>query len=257
MKRKFSESFSETDTMEQAYFESFQNEYFLKTEQNRIAVLNQLKEQTVDLYRESIKEYDVHRFKANRLHFSGQKISFNLTNGFKKFIREENVYFLRRNSNAMLNLLKSLPGFLSFGHNDLKTIMNQHFFSIMTLRTLKLYLNDEFYFMLDDTIQINKELFAFLYDKKSRNYTFHMFSSIRSLNLTEKEIGLMIPFFLSSIYKNLENKELMKEVYGYYSNALFDEFKKNKRSVEFMKKFTYIACMGPKVNNALMDVSLM
>ncbi|CAF0944039.1 unnamed protein product [Brachionus calyciflorus] len=217
---------------------------------------DQLKDHALQLYRESVMECGMHRFKAYLLHSSGQKQDINFTHEFREYIRGQNFSYLKTHSNLIFKLLKHFPGFLMFNNNDLKIIMNEHFFSLFALRILDMYRDNEFYLMLDDCVQVDKKLFAFLYDEKSRDLMFELLSNLSSLNLTEIEIGLMFPFILSSIYKNLEKKELMKKVFQYYSDVLFGEFHLNKRGVGFMEKFTYIVCLGPKVNQALMDVDL-
>ncbi|CAF0708852.1 unnamed protein product [Brachionus calyciflorus] len=233
--------------------ESFNSEYCLKSSVNKIVVLNQLKNLSYDVYRENTKDLDSFEHTAKFLLITGQKKNYQINDEFVQFIRAERLKVLQKHSTALLKTIQELPCFLNFSRNDLKTIMNTHFFSTLCLMQIKLFLNDDFYFMFSGDVQLNRDVFAVLFNSKARDIAFYFFSSLKSLDLTEKELGLLIPFILSSINYNLENKNLMKEVYQYYSSALFYEFELNKRTIEFMKKFTQVACSGPEVNKILMD----
>ncbi|CAF0944023.1 unnamed protein product [Brachionus calyciflorus] len=225
----------------------------LHSDRNKHVILSQLKEDSFYLFKESSREFDLLENEAKMMYSSGRKITYDMTNDFVQYAREENLRLFKNHSGVLLKIIKQLPGFSHFKTNDLKTIMNTHFFTILTLRQHKLFINGDFYFMLDGNIQLNRDVVAALFNKKARDYVFHFWSCLKSLNLTEKEMGLIIPFLLSSIYYNLENQSLMKQIYEYYCMALFNEFKINKRNFDFMSKFSQVVCLGPKMNRMLME----
>ncbi|CAF0722157.1 unnamed protein product [Brachionus calyciflorus] len=227
----------------------------LTSSQSQKLELDQLKDHVHGLYIEVVREWDSHVHRAKVIESCGQKRIYTFNEDFMFFINQENMQCYHSHTRRLHKIIQKLPGFLDFHTNDLKIIMNTHFFTIMCLTQLKLYRNKDFYYMMNEDIPFNRDVFTALFSEKVSDCIFNFFSGLKSMEFTEKELGLLIPFVLSSIYFNLENKNLMKERYEYYCRALFHEFKLNKRTLEFMINFAQFVCLGQKMNKMIMDVS--
>ncbi|CAF0706841.1 unnamed protein product [Brachionus calyciflorus] len=235
--------------------DSFKNEYYLTSDKNQMIEIHHLKDHVHEIYIETSKEWDSHVHIAKVIESSGQKRSYNFNEDFIFFLNQENLKCFHSHTKRLLKIIQNLPGFLDFEKDDLKIIMNTHFFTTLCLTQIKLYRNKDFYYMMGENVQLNWEIFKVMFNERVSGSVFCFFSCLKSLDLTEKELGLLIPFVLSSIYFNLENKNLMKERYEYYCRVLFHEFKSNKRTVEFMVDFTKFVCLGQQMNKLIMDAS--
>ncbi|CAF0794062.1 unnamed protein product [Brachionus calyciflorus] len=229
--------------------QSYSSELSLKTDSNQIVVFDLLKHQSYQLYMEHSKE-----FQEINLTNSDQK--YNFTKEFIKYCRQADLRILKNHSNSMLKIIKELPGFNKFKHNDFKAIMSLNFFTILGLRTLNLFINNDYFFMLDEKVQMNREVFSVLFTQKVCDFVFNLFFKLKSLNLTGIELGLLVPFFMSSISDEIESQEIIREVSEYYRRALFHEFNKNKRSILFFEQFLNIAIMTKEMNKMVLDVDL-
>ncbi|CAF0844448.1 unnamed protein product [Brachionus calyciflorus] len=176
--------------------DSFNCEYYVKSDQTRLLILNQLKEITCELYRENTREFSSSVLIANYIANSCQKRFYNYTEEFNQFIREERFKVFQKHSNSIVTILKDLPCFLNISKNDLKTMISTQFFPTLSVMYLKFFINDDYYFMFDNDVQLNRDVFAALYNVKARDYAFDYLFTMKSLDMSEKELGLLIPFFL-------------------------------------------------------------
>ncbi|CAF0710068.1 unnamed protein product [Brachionus calyciflorus] len=236
--------------------ESYQSEFYIKPDQT--IIFNTLNNQSFTLYKEHTKGYSILEANARLKISLGKKETYNLSNEFIEIARQQDLDFLKSHSNTLHQIIQELPGFGKFSTNDLKLIMNSHFYPIIGIMTIKLFINNDYYFVFNGGVQMSRQVFTALYGKDSCENSMKFYFSLKNLNLTEKELGILIPFFLSSIgnLNQIENKETMKEVFEYYCRALLYEFKCNKRSLEFMNNFKNVSSMALEINNRMMNTDI-
>ncbi|CAF0794080.1 unnamed protein product [Brachionus calyciflorus] len=190
MKRKYSQILNSNDS-------NNKNEYNVKSNQN--AIINQLKEISFYLYQELMREKSSLKKDAQSLILkSSPKISDCFSKDFSELVRHERLKLFENHSNQLYKIISHLPGFLNLSKQDQALIMSENFFTILTVKNLEFFIDGDFYLMLNDNIRLDRNLFALLYNDTIRDYFFHYLSSLKSLELTEKELALLIPFFLSS-----------------------------------------------------------
>nr|ASL70543.1 nuclear receptor [Brachionus calyciflorus] len=229
--------------------------YIQSSNQNQVVVFNYLKNKSYEIYREHTREFDPHERRALRLLKSGyQTKQYEFTHDFTNIIKEKDLAFVKSHAESMIKIIRTLPGFHYLGHEDIKSLMDAHFFNILGLRTINLFIKNDYFLMFDEEIQMNRNIFEYLLSNVVMKNVFEFFTSIKSLNLTEYELSLLVPYLLSSTCYNLKNPEIMKEINEYYGRALFHEFNSNKRTVEFMEKFANVVCWAPQLNKLCLDV---
>ncbi|CAF0991456.1 unnamed protein product [Brachionus calyciflorus] len=236
----------------------FSEQYLNKSNENQLIVLSLLRDKSYQIYREQTLKFECHEMRALKLLELGnyeapRKIYDEET--INK-LRQLDMDFLKNHVSSMFLILSELPGFQRVKEHDLNTMINGNFFSVLTLRTFRLFLNGDYFLMLDQNTQLNKEAFGIVAGEKVRDYIFEYIFNLKSLNLTPQEIGLLIPFYFSIFNENLEEPDLIREINEYYTRALYYEFNLNHRSTEFMEKFVKVIRSAPTVNRMCLEIEV-
>ncbi|CAF1018932.1 unnamed protein product [Brachionus calyciflorus] len=135
-------------------------------------------------------------------------------------------------------------------------MINCNFFSVLILRTIKLYFNGDCYFMLDENIQLNKDILTFMAGKKLINELFDYTFSLKDFSLTDQEIALLIPFFLTTFSTGFQDTALIRELNEYYRKTLYYEFCLNNRNNFYLENLIKVLSLTPKINIMFKDVEI-
>ncbi|CAF0911850.1 unnamed protein product [Brachionus calyciflorus] len=214
----------------------FSEKYLNKSNENKTIVLTILRNKSLKVFREQTKEFEGHEIRALNLIENGyQSNRTNLTKNYIQYVKKKDLFFLATHVLSMLEIFRDLPGFQRLSPSDVKTLLCEQFFTILGIRTIKLFLNGDYFLMLDSTIQMDKFLFEMIMGENVTKEVFTFYDKLNSLELTDAEIALLIPFYLS--VNNVLNSDLLRELNEYYSRALLYEFSLNRRSQDFIDKF--------------------
>ncbi|CAF1055128.1 unnamed protein product, partial [Brachionus calyciflorus] len=137
--------------------------------------------------------------------------------------------------NSMKNLHKSIKPESTEENSDIKKFTRLNEFGYFEWTRRQNYA--DLYFFLDEDILLNRELYTKVMGQEIANFLFEFYQSVKDLNLTNQEYGLLVAFLFSSQDSDLDNPNLLNEINEYYLQALVYEFKINKRSIEFVNKF--------------------
>lgn len=187
-------------------------DYYLRTSQeNQIFILAMLRDKAHQLYKEETLEFEDHYAKAVRL---GEKSSIAFDQSLLKLIWNKNLNFLENHALSIQKFLEELPGFCKLSSLDQRKIINEQFFTILSIRTLKLFKNDEYYFMLDDETWLSKRVMQHLMGYNACEKIFSLQFKLQSFEFTDQELALLITIILSiqsssknKFYKNLQKKK--------------------------------------------------
>nr|ASL70542.1 nuclear receptor [Brachionus calyciflorus] len=225
-----------------------------KSKESQIMVLGMLRDKSSQLFKESICEFDSHEKKGIEMIESGNIIIRYYSEEFIIMVKKKMLRILEKHAWTLYKILCDLPGFQTFSVGDLKRILTSHFFVLLGLRTNRLFMNGDFFMFLDGDILLNRELFSLVMSKEISNFIFDFSYSIKAMNFTCQEFGLLMPFILSSQDSSLSDLNLLKEINEFYSKALVYEFNLNRRSIEFVKNFKKVISNAPLINKMCQSV---
>nr|ASL70512.1 nuclear receptor [Brachionus rotundiformis] len=179
----------------------------------------------------------------------------------KKIINELRTIFLAdltKHAGSMFQFVHELPGFQKMSKHDLGIMISESFFSALVIRTAKIFKDEYFFFILNDKLVLNSELFGLMTSPLVRDVMFEFYWSINNLGLLDQEFALLIPIFLCifSFRRNLEQPEAIKDLGVYYTEALVYEFLLNNRNNDFIQKFAKVISLAPKVNQTCQEMHL-
>nr|ASL70547.1 nuclear receptor [Brachionus calyciflorus] len=250
-----------------------------------IIIFSLLRDKSFQIFREQTLEFEIQERKALKiLETDCKKVTKTRFDRIRiAEIKRLFMVFLKTHAYSMFRILSDLPCFKEIKEKDLNTIIKRNFFSILTLRTLKLFLNDDYFLMLDSRTQLNRELYSIILDKKVCDHLFDYVCNLKSLNLGQHEISLLVPFFLSIFSKfnkrliketksnheilcfsknnieindNLEDPYSLREINKYYTEALYYEFNINRRTNEFMEKLVKVVHVAHEINEMCLEIQV-
>ncbi|CAF1045978.1 unnamed protein product [Brachionus calyciflorus] len=207
-----------------------------------IIIFSLLRDKSFQIFREETIEFEIQEKRALKILETDYKKVTKTSFDKEKIAEIKRLFmdFLKTHAYSMFRILSELPGFKQIKENDLSKITKRNFFTILTLRTIKLFLNDDYFLMLDSRTQLNRELFIIILGKKVCDHLFDYVYNLKSLNLVQQELSLLVPFYLSIFNNNLEDPYSLREINKYYTEALYYEFNVNRRSNEFMEKLVKV-----------------
>nr|ASL70587.1 nuclear receptor [Brachionus plicatilis] len=235
----------------------FAEKYLNCSNENQLIVLSLLRDKSYQIFKEHAKEFEEHEKLARKLIESDYKPRDIVRTSDRVFdLKRKNMNALLKHASSMFQIIHELPGFQRINKHDLPRILSDGFFVIFGLRAIKLFINDDYYFMLDESTPMNREVFALLTSEGVRDYAFDFYSKFKKLNLTDQEYALLIPIFLtmSTSSSKLESPEILKELSEYYSKALLYEFSLNNRNDEFLENFRKVISCAPKINKMCQEL---
>nr|ASL70510.1 nuclear receptor [Brachionus rotundiformis] len=225
--------------------------------ESQLIVLALLRDKSYQIFKEQTKEFEEHEKLALKvMESNNHHRQLERTQSTIQTLKRKNINALLKHASSMFQIINQLPGFQRISKKDLPRILSDSFFMIFGVRAIKLYINDDYFFMLDENTPMNREVFALLTSESVRDCAFEFYSNLKSLNLTDQEYSLLIPIFLLMFTSNdrLENPQVLKELSEYYSRALLYEFSLNNRTDEFLENFRKAISCAPKVNKMCQEL---
>lgn len=168
--------------------------------------------------------------------------------------------FLKDSASKFMPFIKELPGFHAC-HDNLNVLVNENLSVLFRFKMAKLFKDNEFHFVLNNT-PINRNLANQFFGSKICDCVYEFHELLNSLNLTNFEMALLIPFFLTIsgilafnllwlfllyfLYDNLFSEvelfdnNYLKELNMIYGRVLLHEFSLNNRDVVFMNKLIQV-----------------
>lgn len=176
---------------------SFVKNYLPSIGENQPVILSLLKDKCYQLYIDLVQEFESQEKRALSLVKFGYSLNFELSSDFLMKLKAKDLIFLKNHTRSMIQFINSLPGFDQITKHDLKEILSNTFFTTLGIRTIKLFLQNDYFLMLDEDIQLNRELFGVLMSERVRDVVFEFFFQLKSCGLTDQEYSLLIPFIFT------------------------------------------------------------
>lgn len=162
------------------------------------------------------------------------------------------------NLKAILTYTQKLPGFSRLSQCDLFKLVKDNIFVLFGFFIVKLFIDDELYFILPNGVQYTKKRILETMDQSLGNKMIEMERSLVKMKITDNELALLVPYVLSRNKEslNLENIEDLKHINEYYNRAMYKELCVNKRSKEFLTHLSEIIVGCPVVNDGIKDKNI-
>nr|ASL70583.1 nuclear receptor [Brachionus plicatilis] len=154
----------------------------------------------------------------------------------------------------MVSITKVCPGFDKFDSNDLGLIINDRLFVCYGLCVSKLFIDDEFYVMLDANTQLSHYWMDKLFGLSVSQKIFCYHAKLNNFRLTDTEISLIIPWLCTNDVQ-VSNVELLNELNTYYTQALLYELNLNQRTPEFFTELSQHLEISKEINVLVKNTS--
>jgi hypothetical protein len=92
---------------------------------------------------------------------------------------------------------KQIPGFNHLSTNDFVTAINTHLFCLFGIRSIRLFISNECFIMVEN-IQLTRKWLLRLYGEMFTNKVFLFHEHMNKVDLTNREVAMLIPFVLST-----------------------------------------------------------
>nr|ASL70549.1 nuclear receptor [Brachionus calyciflorus] len=239
--------------IKETFVETILSERFL-VKQNNIIVLSLLRDKSYQIYKHYNKDYEIQETKVLKiLELGYEPVKYNFTAEFTDFLKEKFLKLLQSHAQISLNIINELPGFEQLEKNDINLIIKDIFFILLGLRDFRLVFNNECFVMLDENIQMNRQVHEKLIGLNLTNILYKYLEKMKNFGLTHAEIALLIPLFCSSNSYNQKVQSVTKQLNEYYNRALYYEFSLNKRNELFILKLSQFLSHLPKINKMCHD----
>ena len=102
-----------------------------------------------------------------------------------------------------------MPGFERLNNNEKTQLMKEYFYfsiGVLAFKLFKVYGNcgrRDFFLMLDDYFQLDSNLMALVMNDYIRDLIFEFNFYLKSLDLTDQELGLFMPFIMTMSSKSI------------------------------------------------------
>lgn len=161
------------------------------TSENQLIIFSLLRDKVFQAFKEQISE--------NNGILNNQIV--NVENiGIKK-LKKKYLSHLTNHAQNLFKIVEELPGFQNITKDDLKIVISEGFFSTLVIKTIKLFRNENLFYMLDEKTVLNSYLFELVTSKLVKDLYFEFYTGLSGLKLTDQEYALMIPIFLSKFSK--------------------------------------------------------
>lgn len=163
---------------------------------DEIIIISFLRNKSLQIFKERTKEFEQHE----KLYINCKVADYD-----KKLLNDlkiKNLLELTKHAHCMLQLVKELPGFQKLPREDQEIVVSESFFSVLAVRTAKLFINGNFFYMLDEKTVLSSDLFELITTRKVRDVVFEFYARLTELKLTDQEYALLIPIFFT-IFSNI------------------------------------------------------
>ncbi|CAF0808240.1 unnamed protein product [Brachionus calyciflorus] len=222
-------------------------------------VINLIRDESYEIYKHLTKEYVNQEINALKLISQSTKQLPSLelnSNLLEDLLVSKLVIHLDNHVNCLMNTIRCLPGFDRFSMKDMQQVLSEQLIVIFGLRTLNLFIKDDYFLMLDENIQFSKNVASTLLGESVCQKVIDFFFNLKSMNLTTQELSLLVPFILTMSNENVDNFDLVKEINQNYGRALFSEFALNQRNSnkQFLDFFSDLIKDSSNINKICCDV---
>lgn len=147
---------------------------------------------------------------------------------------------------CLIKLSRNLPGFNELSQDDYFKFIDTRLFDYFMLKNVKLLINNEFYFVFNNGIQYTRRHMTNAIGIQMTNGIFKFFNDFNSLNLTDKEYSLLLPFLLTSLNHLsgcIHDKDKLIKLHEMFGRILYFELINNKRDKLFVKKLIDVSSL--------------
>lgn len=222
--------------------------------ENNIFVLTLMKDRCYQLFKNGTQDFQHQYERALKMvekNFDCSIFSYSQTldHVWKAFCLMTSE-FTRR----MVSITKICPGFDKFDSRDLSIIVNDRLFVCYGLCVSKLFINDEFYAMIDSNTQLSRYWMDRLFGLGLSQKIFSYHSVLNTFRLTDGEISIIIPWLCTKDLQ-VSNMELLNELNTYYTQVLLYELNLNQRTPEFFEKLSQHLEISKDINYLVKNTS--
>lgn len=188
--------FDSSQLVAKSYFSDI---YMNTFNENILFVLTLMRDKCYQMFVELRRPYDP--FHKRMLRIREQ----NLHKQEKQKIIEPNCEFVYEQVEKLLNFhvhvsakyIRELPGFNRLAVEDIAIILKSRSFAIFGFRVQYLFVDNEYYMMIADNIQLNRQIMIKSFGDSFTNYIFDYHDRLNKLELTERELAVICPLILS------------------------------------------------------------
>nr|ASL70505.1 nuclear receptor [Brachionus rotundiformis] len=222
--------------------------------ENNIFVLTLMKDRCYQLYKHGTQDFQQYYERAMKLiekNFDCSIFSYtqSLDHVWKAFCLMTSE-FTRR----MVAITKVCPGFDKFDSKDLSVIVNDRLFVCYGLCVSKLFINDEFFAMLDSNTQLSRYWMERLFSLSVSDKIFSYHAKLNTFRLSDGEISILIPWLCTKDLQ-VSNMELLNELNTYYTQVLLYELNLNQRTSEYFLELSRHLEISKEINFLVKNTS--
>nr|ASL70616.1 nuclear receptor [Brachionus koreanus] len=222
--------------------------------ENNIFVLTLMKDRCYQLYKSGTQDFQQQYERAlklveNNFDCSIYSYSQDLDSVWKAFCAMTSE-FTRR----MVTITKICPGFDKFDSRDIGSIVNDRLFVCYGLCVNRLFIDDEFYGMLDANTQLSRYWMDKIFGLNVSQKIFAYHAKLNDFRLTDTEIAIIIPWLCTKDLQ-VSNMELLKELNTYYTQVLLYELNLNQRTPEYFKELSEHLEISKEINYLVKNTS--
>lgn len=217
-------------------------------------MLTLMKDRLYQLYKNGTQDFQSFYERAMKLiekNFDCSVYSYtqNLDSVWKAFCTMTSD-FTRR----MVGITRVCPGFDKLDSKDVSVIVSERLFVCYGLCVSKLFINDEFYAMIDSNIQLSRYWMERIFGLSVSQKIFAYHAKLNTFRLTDSEISLIIPWLCTKDLK-VSNMDLLNELNMYYTQVLIYELNLNQRTSEFFKELSQHLEISKEINYLVKNTS--
>nr|ASL70584.1 nuclear receptor [Brachionus plicatilis] len=218
-------------------------------------VFSMLRDRCYQLYVQFSEKYEKQYDRALRV-LRKQEASLVNENLSKAELWENFVKETSYHTKTSFMYVKQLPGFETIDPNDLITILDINIFILYGLRVQKLFINGEHYIIHDNNVQFNRNNMYKCFGIDLTNRIMYYHARLNSLNMSNQEISLLIPYVLSSTKSDFVDPDSIRTVNEYYKHALAQEFLVGKRSPTFINQLAQYLSYTVEISNKCRNLQI-
>lgn len=171
--------------------------YLNYSSHNQLILLCSIRDKAYQIFQQNANDFYDHQIKARKLIISNYKsINVEKDSDLALYLKIKYTIQMKRHAFSMIQFIKQIPGFESLDKKDIQVVIKESFFSVFALRTVNLFINNDYYLMLGD-IPMTRDIFSMIKNEKIRDCFFEFYENLQKLNLTNEEYCLIIPIVLT------------------------------------------------------------
>lgn len=160
--------------------------------------VNTLKAKLLDLFDESTFNFKLHYKRAIEL-VRNKNVALlnNQTNRPLELVWDGLLELLANHIKTCVRYCKKLPGFETLSRKDISTVLSKRLFVVFGFKTCRLFMQNDYFLMLSDGTQYNRFWMNTTYGSKLCDKIFGYHDMLNSLDLTDQELAILVPFALT------------------------------------------------------------